>query len=116
MSVYGSLPVTAMGMLSGGISSLILFRTPTLYQLLDIKGLMALGAIIVIGTALAFTLYLSGVKDIGPVKASMIASIEPVSAAVFAFVWLKTPFVMLDLIGFAMIMLTIFLLAIQTEE
>lgn len=55
---------------------------------------------------------LQGVVDIGPVKASMIASIEPVSATLFAFVWLSTPFKGIDLIGFAMILVTIFLLAL----
>ena len=68
------------------------------------------------GTAVAFTLYLQGVVDIGPVKASMIASIEPVSAALFAFVWLSTPFIGIDLVGFAMILVTIFLLAIPTDQ
>ena len=46
----------------------------------------------------------------------MIASIEPVSAALFAFVWLSTPFIGIDLVGFAMILVTIFLLAIPTDK
>lgn len=71
---------------------------------------------IVIGTAVAFTLYLQGVVDIGPVKASMIASIEPVSATLFAFVCLSTPFKDIDLIGFAMILVTIYLLALPSEQ
>ena len=116
MRVYGSVPVTGLGMLSGGIFTLVAFRTPGLYVPLDTHGFLATAAIILIGTALAFTLYLQGVKEIGPVRASMIASIEPVSAAVFAFAWLRTPFAAMDLLGFAMIITTIFLLAVKPED
>ena len=116
MGIYGSIPVTGIGMLGGGLFTLIVFRTPTLYRPLDMNGLIATAAIIIVGTTLAYTMYLQGVKDIGPVRASMVASIEPVSAASFACLWLKTPFAGLDLIGFAMIITTIFLLAVKPEE
>ena len=46
----------------------------------------------------------------------MIASIEPVSATLFAFVWLSTPFKGIDLVGFAMILVTIFLLALPSDQ
>lgn len=88
MAVYGSVPVTGIGMLFGGIVLLCAGKTWTLAPALDLAGVLATIGIIVIGTAVAFTLYLQGVVDIGPVKASMIASIEPVSATLFAFVWL----------------------------
>lgn len=114
MSVYGSVPVTGIGMLFGGIVLLCFGQTWTLAPALDLAGVLATTGIIVIGTAVAFTLYLQGVVDIGPVKASMIASIEPVSATLFAFVWLSTPFKSIDLLGFAMIIATIFLLALPT--
>ena len=47
----------------------------------------------------------------GPVKSSMLASTEPLSATVFSAVWLHTAFTIPDLIGFACIIATIFLLA-----
>ena len=113
MAIYGSVPVTGIGMLFGGIVLLCVGRTWTLSPALDLAGVLAT---IGIGTAVAFTLYLQGVVDIGPVKASMIASIEPVSATLFAFVWLSTPFTGIDLVGFAMILVTIFLLAIPSDQ
>ena len=116
MAVYGSVPVTGIGMLFGGIVLLCAGKTWTLVPALDLAGVLATIGIIVIGTAVAFTLYLQGVVDIGPVKASMIASIEPVSATLFAFVWLSTPFKGIDLIGFAMILVTIFLLALPSDQ
>ena len=116
MAVYGSVPVTGIGMFFGGIVLLCAGKTWTLAPTLDLAGVLATMGIIVIGTAVAFTLYLQGVVDIGPVKASMIASIEPVSATLFAFVWLSTSFKGIDLIGFAMILVTIFLLALPSDQ
>ena len=116
MAVYGSVSVTGIGMFFGGIVLLCAGKTWTLVPALDLAGVLATMGIIVIGTAVAFTLYLQGVVDIGPVKASMIASIEPVSATLFAFVWLSTPFKGIDLVGFTMILVTIFLLALPSDQ
>jgi drug/metabolite transporter (DMT)-like permease len=60
---------------------------------------------------MGFTLLMQGITDIGPVRASMLASTEPVSATILAVVWLNTTFAPTDFIGFAAIMATIFLLA-----
>ena len=64
-----------------------------------------------IGTALAFTLYLQGVSDIGSVKASMIACVEPVSATVISALWLKTKFTGIDIVGLMAILTAVLLLS-----
>ena len=56
-------------------------------------------------------MYLMGVNLCGAVKASMIASVEPVSATVCMVVWLGESFSVIDFIGFACIFATVFLLA-----
>ena len=45
----------------------------------------ALVSVIVIGTAIAFGLYLQGVSMIGPLKGSILASVEPLSAVIISF-------------------------------
>ena len=65
----------------------------------------------VLGTIVAFNLIMQGIQDVGPVKASMLAATEPLSATVFSALWLGTAFSVTDLIGFACIVSTIFLLA-----
>ena len=72
---------------------------------------IAVGAIVLLGTAAAFSLIMQGIVDVGPAKASMLASTEPVSATVFSALWLGTSFSATDLIGFAAITATVFLLA-----
>ena len=65
-----------------------------------IFGLVGMG---VVGTAMAFTLYLQGVNDIGPVKTSLLSCSEIVTAAILTCLWLKTPLVWQDFLGMAFI-------------
>ncbi|MFR5846598.1 MAG: EamA family transporter [Oscillospiraceae bacterium] len=75
---------------------------------------VALGTleISVVGTALAFTLYLQGVSDVGGVRASLLACTEPVSATLCAALWLHTSFAWQDLLGFAAILVMAVLIAL----
>ena len=66
--------------------------------------------IILFGTLIAFTLYLIAVKTIGAQKASLLASAEPLSAALLAVYWLQTPFYLMDWIGGLCVISTVFLL------
>lgn len=54
---------------------------------------------------------MQSIADVGPVKSSMLAATEPVSATVCSALWLHTEFSFADLVGFALILTTIFLLA-----
>ena len=111
MTRWGRAPITAMGMLIGGIAVNLAARSWTLYVPIPGRAWLAIGAIVVLGTVVSFTLFMRGLQDVGAVKSSMLASTEPVSATVFSAVWLGTTFSAPDLIGFACIIATIFLLA-----
>lgn len=109
---YGSFLVTGLGMLAGGIVMLFIVR-PWRYTVhFDLAAVLAYLGVAVGGSTVGYTLYMQGVADIGPVKASMIASIEPVASAVFAaflgtrFVWWQ------DYVGMACIIATVFILMI----
>lgn len=112
---YQSPVVTAFGMLTGGIVMFFLMRAWDIPFNLDFKGYLALAGVVLIGTVLSFTLYLQGVGDIGAVRASVIACIEPVSATVISALWLKTSFAPYDLVGFALIIITVLILAIKDK-
>ncbi len=109
---YGSVPVVGSAMLVGGVVMCCATRAWTVPVELDAAGWVALlGGLVVIGTAVGYTFYLQGVNMIGASKASLIASVETVSATLFAVVWLGTAFSWIDIVGFAFIMATVFLLA-----
>ena len=65
----------------------------------------------IFGTVVAFSFFLKGVRDAGPVRAAMMGVTEPLSAAVFSAAWLGTSFSGAELVGFAAILGTMFLLA-----
>lgn len=113
---YGAGIVTGYGMLIGGIVLGTITGSFKESVDLDASGILALLAIIIIGTVIAYTFYLQGVGMIGPVKASLISSLEPVSAAVFAAIWLKTAFAPLDIAAFVMILATVFILSERKPE
>ena len=101
---WGSTVVTGYGMLIGGLFLLIATRQWNTSVHFDIETIVGIAVITIIGTALAFTLFLRGLSDIGPVKGTIIGSIEPVSAAVFTFIWLNTPFTLIDGLAFICIL------------
>lgn len=113
---YGAALVTAWGMLLGGTALSCLFRPWRMPVTLDIGAVSALAVVVLIGSVAAFTLHLEGIRLVGPKKGSLFSSIEPVSATVFAVLWMKADFSPIDLIGFALILSTIFLLARDKQE
>lgn len=111
MARWGREPVTGLGMLTGGVFVNLAARSWQIRVDLPIQGWLAAGVVVLLGTVVAFSLIMQGIQDVGPLKASMLAATEPVSAAVFSALWLGTSFTVPDLAGFAAITATIFLLA-----
>lgn len=113
---YGAPLVTAWGMLIGGILLMALFRPWTIPAVVDIQVVATMAVIVAVGSVTAFTIYLEGVRRVGPKKGSLYASVEPVSAAVFSAVLMGERFMPMDLLGFVCILSTIFLLAIDKKD
>lgn len=80
---WGSQPVVGYGMLICGVVYSCIVKVWTIPVHLDFHGILAVAAMVLIGTMMSFLLFLQGVHDIGPVRASMISSVEPVSATLF---------------------------------
>ena len=114
---YGSILVTGLGMLTGGIVMLFIARPWNYADLekFDFAGILAYTGFALGGAIIGYTLYTQGVADIGSAKASMIASIEPVTSAVFA-AFLGTMFGPLDIVGMVCIVITIILLSMPPKK
>ncbi len=113
---YGSAVVAAWGMVVGGVLLAAVFRPWSIPAPVDCQVALGLAAVVVLGTVTAFSLYMEGVRCVGPKKGSLYASIEPVSATLFSVVWMGASFEGMDLLGFACILSTIFLLAADKKE
>lgn len=113
LATYDSFDVVGWGMFVGGVAMMLWKHPWTMPVQLTGEIVLYAGCIIVLGSVAAFTLYVEGVHRIGPAKGSLVSSIEPVSAALFAVFWLGVQLTAADITGFACILLTIFLLAIR---
>ena len=107
---WGSLAVSGTAMLLGGI--ILFFCTRFWHFSVAISWNLVLGiaGIVLVGTVLSYSLFLIGLQDVGPVKASLLCCIEPVAAVFFAAVWMKTTFAFMDIAGIVFIMITVLLL------
>ena len=110
MAHYPTAYLLAWGMTIGGFVLTLVFRPWEYHYTLDLPFLLALAAIIFLGSMTAFTLYMQGVKLIGPARASLYACVEPIAATLLSALWLKVPFQPVDFLGFAMIIATILIL------
>ncbi|SDC32431.1 Permease of the drug/metabolite transporter (DMT) superfamily [Succiniclasticum ruminis] len=75
----------------------------------------AVAFIILGGTIIPFTLFLTGVKIIGPTKASLISCFEPLATILFTVFFLSTVLLPVDYAGMACIMVTVFMLTMKKK-
>ena len=111
-----SVVVSGVGMSIGGVVLFFVMQVWRISVLLDAGAIGAIAGIVLAGTVCAFSLYLQAVSDIGAVKASIIASVEPVASAVISWMWLGQSFALVDIVGFALIISTVFLLSAKKQS
>ena len=107
---WGSIPVTGIGLFAGGIVFFAAIRAWNIPEGMDLRAFVLLTLIIVVGTAGAFTLFLQGIRMVGPVRAILLGCLEPLTAAFLSVVWMGSSFSPADYVGFAAILATVVLL------
>lgn len=104
---WGSFAVTGLGMVVGSFAAFFIAQPWSLSLTLDGGSFAGMAGIVLLGTFGAYYLFLQGVADIGPVRASMLSAFEPVSATFFSWIWLGTQFPVIDYVGFAMMIVMV---------
>lgn len=107
---YQAEVVCAWAMLIGGVVLTLATRPWKIKAEIDVQVIIAFLAIVVMGTILPFCFYLAALKKIGSVYSGLLSSVEPVAATVLAAVFLGTKFQTIDVIGFALVLSTMFIL------
>ena len=110
---WGSILVIGVGMIISGFvavpfTGIIGARIPMSFDIF-----LAFAGIILIGTVFAYTAFLKGASMVGPVKSSLLASIEPISAVFFAFMIMGDVFYPVDFLGMAMILLAVTIISLK---
>ena len=112
---YGVYAAVGYAMFIAGIAMLIVVRPWTYDILFDRGTVLATAGVVVIGTALAFSLYLKGVSLVGPFMGSLLGMVEPVTAIIVSLVFLGASFHIMDLAGFVLILGTVVALSLRSK-
>ncbi|HHA9587638.1 TPA: DMT family transporter [Streptococcus pneumoniae] len=110
---WGSSLVIGVGMVIAGLVALPFTGVLQADIPTSLDFLLAFAGIILIGTVFAYTAFLKGASLIGPVKSSLLASIEPISAIFFAFLIMNEQFYPIDFLGMAMILFAVTLISLK---
>lgn len=110
---YSSSVIIGWGMLIGGMAFCFIKSPLDVGGIWDFSTYLYTFIIIIFGTLIAFYAYLSAAKIIGGQKTSLLASAEPLSAALLGIFWLNISFSAMDWLGGLMIISTIVLLSLK---
>jgi drug/metabolite transporter (DMT)-like permease len=108
---WGNFAVNGLAFLISGLVLSAVYQPWNHMPALDAFGVLLLVASVVFGTFGAYALYLQGVKEVGSVRGAMLGTMEPVMATVTSVAFLGAHFSPMDLLGFAMIIVMVFLTA-----
>lgn len=117
MRKYGSAPVIGWAMLIGTVfCSFIAPPWNVSGGRFSVASLVLIAFVVLLGTLVAFYLYLASTAYITPSETSLVACMEPLSAAVASVVWLHTHLGLATIIGGACILVTVGLLAVKSSS
>ncbi len=107
--------VCAWAMLIGGAVLALATRPWRMEAQVDLAVVIAFLSIVIMGTILPFCFYLAALKSVGSVYSGLLSSVEPVAATILAAMFLGTTFQTIDLVGFALVLSTLFILSIHSR-
>ena len=113
LATYGTIPIVGFGMLLSGLVAAALFQQPHSYATWDVWTVVGCFNVVFLGTIVSFNAYLEGVKRIGAVSGSILSLIEPISAAFFGWALLGNQFNWVGILGMAMIIATVIIIALE---
>ena len=113
LATYGTIPIVGFGMLLSGLVAAALFQQSHSYATWDVWTVVGCFNVVFLGTIVSFNAYLEGVKRIGAVSGSILSSIEPISAAFFGWALLGNQFNWVGILGMAMIISTVIIIALE---
>lgn len=113
---YSAATVTGWGMLIGGIAFSFVSKPWVISGTWDGETWAAFAYIVLFGSLIAFYFFLTSVTIIGAQTASLLCSVEPLSAAFVAVLWLDVSFGKMDWLGTVFILITIVLLTMGTKQ
>jgi drug/metabolite transporter (DMT)-like permease len=111
LSKWGSLITVGWGMMVGGIGFSFIHPPWKFQGQWNFSSFLAVVFVVIFGTLLAFYCFMESLRYIRATEASLLACVEPLSAAFLAVAWLHVSFGPVEWIGTFLIIATIFILS-----
>lgn len=112
---YSAPTVTGWAMVIGGILFSLYTKPWTVSGTWDMGTVGAFSYIIIFGTVISFSIFLYSLTLIGAQTASLLCSVEPLSAALVAVAWLGVTFTAMDWLGTFFILTTVAILTLSKK-
>lgn len=111
LAKWGSAVVVGWGMLIGGIAFSFIHQPWNFTGQWSITSIFAVIFVVLFGTLIAFYCYLESLNYAQPTEASVLSSVEPLSAAFLSVIWLHVPLGIPQWLGTACIIFTVVILS-----
>lgn len=108
---YPVLVLQTWSFVLGGIIMGLIFRPWTYHYVPTAMGYVGIATVVIVGNLMAFSLYISGVSEIGANLGILYSFAEPLSAAILSTIIFKEPFTCYDAFGFVIIFVMLFLIS-----
>lgn len=113
---YGACQTIGWGMLISGIVLSIFVQPWQQLPVFDVQTVGALLGVIILGSVLAYALFLKGSSMIGPFSALLIGSLEPMVAIFVTVFYLKTAFTVIDAVGVLFILGAVIAMGLRPKK
>ena len=107
---YGSITIVGWGMIIGSVISNIIHPIWKIQGDINAKSIIQVITVVILGTSIAYLIYIASLNYISSSLAGILTAFEPVLAAVLSVVIFGLKFSIIELIGFVLVFVSIFIL------
>ena len=107
---YGSITVVGWGMIIGSIISNVIHPIWKIEGDVNIQSIIQVMIVVILGTSIAYLIYIASLNYISSSLAGILTAFEPVLAAILSVVFFGLKFSFIELIGFLLVFVSIFIL------
>ena len=107
---YGSITIVGWGMIIGSVISNIIHPIWEIQDDINTKSIIQVIIVVILGTSIAYLIYIASLNYISSSLAGILTAFEPVLAAVLSVVIFGLKFSIIELIGFVLVFVSIFVL------
>ncbi len=107
---YGSITVVGWGMIVGSVISNIVHPIWKIQGNVNTESIIQVTVVVILGTSVAYLIYIASLNYISSSLAGILTAFEPVLAAILSVIIFRLKFSFVELIGFILVLVSIFIL------